>query len=130
MTPVVIDASVVAALWLDPAGSGALGRRLAGTSLHAPDHLLVEAINVVRRRRNAGLLSPTAADTAFAGILSAPVKLWPFALNADRAWELGPNVTSYDAAYLALAERLNAPLLTRDARLSRAPGLRCDVEVL
>jgi predicted nucleic acid-binding protein len=50
--------------------------------------------------------------------------LWP------RAWELRTNLSAYDALDVALAERLDAPLLTADARLARAPGLRCPVEVL
>jgi len=50
--------------------------------------------------------------------------LWP------RAWELRANLSAYDALDVALAERLGAPLLTADARLARAPGLRCPVEVL
>jgi predicted nucleic acid-binding protein len=47
-----------------------------------------------------------------------------------RVWELRENVTSYDAAYVALAEALEAPLLTADARLARATGVRCPVELL
>jgi predicted nucleic acid-binding protein len=50
--------------------------------------------------------------------------LWP------RAWELRTNLSAYDALDVALAERLDAPLLTAAARLARAPGLRCPVEVL
>jgi predicted nucleic acid-binding protein len=45
-------------------------------------------------------------------------------------WELRTNLSAYDALYVALAERLDAPLLTADARLARAPGPRCPVEVL
>lgn len=44
-------------------------------------------------------------------------------------WELGSNLTAYDAAYVALAEALAAPLVTCDARLARAPGIRASVEV-
>ncbi len=47
-----------------------------------------------------------------------------------RIWELGDNVKAYDAAYLALAESLDAPLLTRDARLGAASGHRAVVKVL
>jgi len=50
--------------------------------------------------------------------------LWP------RAWELRTNLSAYDALYVALAEQLQAPLLTADARLARAPGLRCSIEVV
>jgi predicted nucleic acid-binding protein len=49
--------------------------------------------------------------------------LWP------RAWELRTNLSAYDALYVALAEQLDAPLVTADARLARAPGLRCVVEL-
>ena len=47
-----------------------------------------------------------------------------------RCWELRDNVTPYDAAYVALAEALGVPLLTADARLANAPGIRCEVELL
>ena len=62
--------------------------------------------------------------------MRTPARLWPFAAVAHRTWQLGPNASSYDAAYLALAERVNAPLLTRDRRLTGVPGLTCDVEVI
>lgn len=127
---IVVDASVVLTLWLDPVGSSRLAVRLRGETMHAPNHLPVAVTNVLRRRRNAGLLTPRAAEQAFAGVLAMPVQLWPFAVVAQRAWELGPNASSYDAAYLSLAEHLDSPLLTRDARMSRAPGLRCAVEVI
>ncbi|MEO7374697.1 MAG: type II toxin-antitoxin system VapC family toxin [Terrimesophilobacter sp.] len=48
---------------------------------------------------------------------------------ADAVWRHGHNLSSYDAAYVALAERLGAPLITGDARLARAPGIGCTVEV-
>jgi len=48
----------------------------------------------------------------------------------DRVWELRDNLTAYDAAYVALAEAIDCPLVTADARISRAPGLRCSVTVL
>ena len=53
-----------------------------------------------------------------------PCRRWP------RAWELRTNLSAYDALYVALAEQLDAPLVTADARLARAPWLRCLVEVL
>lgn len=126
----VVDASVIVALWIDPTDSGSISDRVRGYELHAPDHLLVEATNVVRRRVHAGLLDAKTADAAFAGVLATPARLWPFAAVAARAWELGKNVSSYDGAYIALAERLGAPLITRDARLTHAPGPRCEVIVV
>jgi predicted nucleic acid-binding protein len=59
-----------------------------------------------------------------AGLRRHPSRsLWP------RAWELRTNLSAYDAPYVALAEQLDAPLLTADARLAKAPGPRCVVEV-
>lgn len=127
---VVIDASVVVSLWLNAEASHRIVERLRGEMLHAPDHVLVETTNVLRRRRNAGLLDAADAETAFSGVMRMPIRLWPFASIATRAWQLGASASNYDAAYLALAERLDAPLLTGDARLSRVPGVRCAVEVV
>jgi len=54
---------------------------------------------------------------------------YPHAPLADRIWELRENLTAYDATYVALAEVLDAPLVTMDARLARAPGVRAEVEL-
>jgi predicted nucleic acid-binding protein len=53
------------------------------------------------------------------------VELFPFAPLADRVWALHPTVTAYDAAFVAVAEALDAPLVTLDRRLARASGPRC-----
>lgn len=125
---VVIDASALVQVVLDP-DAETLARRLIGEDLHAPAHVRLESVNVLRRQRNAGLLSPAESDDAFAIVTAAPVRLWPFESVAARAWELGENATTYDAAYLALAERLDAPLITHDGKLARVPGATCAVEV-
>lgn len=52
------------------------------------------------------------------------------AMLASRAWQLGDNVSSYDAAYIALAEQTGARLVTRDTRMGAAPAIRCAVEVV
>ena len=54
----------------------------------------------------------------------------PLAALVDRAWQLRDNVTFYDALYVALAEEAGAPLLTLDARLAKAKGLRTEVELI
>lgn len=125
---VVIDASALLEVWLAP-NAADLVARLAGETLHAPAQIRIEASNVIRRQRNAGILTGPAARIAFGGIMSAPVRLWPFELVAERAWELGANTTSYDAAYLALAEQLGVPLVTHDRKLCHVPGANCAVEV-
>ena len=63
---------------------------------------------------------------AYAGFRS-PARAPPL---IARCWELRHNVTAYDASYVALAEALGVPLLTADARLANAPGIRCEVELL
>jgi predicted nucleic acid-binding protein len=69
------------------------------------------------------------AQKEFEGIVGAPIRLWPFEFVAERAWALGPNATSYDAASIALAEHLRIPLVTHDVKLGRVPGTSCTVDV-
>ena len=73
------------------------------------------------------VLDEGAMRVALAELLALPVILVPFAHLATRAWELRANLTMYDASYVALAELLDAPLVTLDARIARAPGVRCEV---
>lgn len=123
----VIDASALLEAWLCR-DADQLRRRLGRESLHAPSHLHVEVANVLRRQRNAGVLSEHAAYQAYQEILNVPVRLWPLAVVADRVWELGTNATSYDAAYVALAEYLGADLVTHDGKLAKIPGIRCRID--
>ncbi|MGL5859749.1 MAG: type II toxin-antitoxin system VapC family toxin, partial [Phycicoccus sp.] len=95
--------------------------------LHAPDHLPIEALHVLNRRRINGLLPEPLAQRALDDLWSLPVTRWPLEPLAARAWELGHDMSAYDAAYVALAERLECPLLTGDARLARAPGPHCQI---
>jgi len=124
---VVIDASVLVDALLV---AGPARERLAGDNLQAPELIDAELLSVLRRLVLADKLPEGHALQALAtaermGLRRHPSRcLWP------RAWELRTNLSAYDALYVALAERLNAPLLTADARLARAPGLRCSVELL
>lgn len=128
---VVIDASAVLLLLIDPDEAGErVAARLEGSSTVAPDLLPYEVANVLRRHRNAGRLSDAEARLALDGLRALSIELWPHAVTADRAWSLGVNLSVYDAAYVALAEGLGAVLLTADARIARAPGVTCTVEVV
>ncbi|MCE2838954.1 MAG: type II toxin-antitoxin system VapC family toxin [Cyanobium sp. 49614_E6] len=124
---VVIDASVLVDALLV---AGPARERLASNNLQAPELIDAELLSVLRRLVLADKLPEGHALQALAiaqrlGLRRHPSRcLWP------RAWELRTNLSAYDALYVALAERLNAPLLTADARLARAPGIRCPVEVL
>ena len=125
----VIDAGVVVAALVD---DGPVGRwaesMLAAGPLAAPHLMPVEAVNILRRACLAGTLSADSAQLAHADLLKLRVELFGYEPVAERIWALRGAVTAYDACYVALAEALDAPLVTIDLRLSRAPGPRCPFE--
>lgn len=82
-------------------------------------------LSVIRRHLASGTLNAEQADDAVDDLLALPVTLYPTTPLLRRCWELRSNVTAYDACYVALAEALDAALLTADARLVNAPGTRC-----
>lgn len=67
---------------------------------------------------------------ALVGLSRLAVELWPYEAIDGRAVELGDVLTSYDASYVALAERLAATLVTADKRLTSAPGVRCEIALV
>ena len=126
----VCDASAVVTVLLDSGSSGVwLARRLAAAELYAPALLSFECSNVIRRHEIGGLISSDQAAQAHADLLDLPIALFPYEPLAQRVWQLRQNLTSYDAAYVALAEAIDAPLITLDRRLSEAPGITCRIEV-
>jgi predicted nucleic acid-binding protein len=126
--PLVIDASAVVALLVDAGPAGRwVTASVSGTTLAAPQLVLFEVANVLRRHALAGLLDETQATLAHADLCSLPLQLWPYAPLAERAWQLRHNVTIYDAAYLALAEMLGASMITLDARIAGARGAECPI---
>ena len=123
---VVVDASVLVAAATDSGRDGAWAESvLARGDLVAPQLVLVEATNVLRRLERERVLDPRDADEARRDLLLLPLELFPFAPLADRVWDLRRTVSSYDAWYIALAEAIDAPLATLDRRLRRASGPRC-----
>jgi len=123
----VIDASVLVAAAVDAGGDGEWAEtQLAEGELIAPEIVLAEATNVLRRLEIAGKLTPLAAGAAMEDLLSLPLLLLPYRPFAERAWELRSTCTIYDAWYVAIAEELCQPLATLDARLAAAPGPKCD----
>jgi predicted nucleic acid-binding protein len=126
----VCDASAIVTVLLDSGDDGAwLARRLAAAELYAPALLPFECSNVIRRHELGGLISSDQAAQAHADLIDLPIDLFPYEALAQRVWQLRRSLTSYDAAYVALAEALDAPLVTLDRRLSEAPGITCRVEV-
>jgi predicted nucleic acid-binding protein len=124
----VIDASAVVAVLADvgPAGEWTTAQ-VAGARLLAPDLMPYEAGNILRRHVLAGILDATAATLAHSDLTALQFDLCPYSALAERAWALRHNLTIYDAAYIALAELLEVPLLTLDARLAQASGPRCEI---
>ena len=130
-TVLVVDASVLAPALADDQTDGDVARaRLRGQGLTAPELIDLEVASVFRRQLLAGDLDLRRADLAIADLRDLPVRRVPHRQLLGRCWDLRHNLTPYDAAYVALAELLDLVLVTGDARLRKAPGVRCVVEVL
>jgi predicted nucleic acid-binding protein len=129
---IVVDASVLANVVGDDHDTGRIARArlLAEGHASAPDLVDVETVAVLRKRWLAGDLTARRFRAAVKDLLALPLARFPAAPLMLRAYALRANVTAYDACYIALAEALACSLVTADARLARAPGIRCDVEVL
>ena len=127
---IVCDASAVLAVLLDSGRDGQWATaRLADADLFAPTLLPYECSNVIRRAELSGAISADQAAQAHADLLDLALDLWPYDVLATRAWELRANLSSYDAAYVALAEILGVRLVTLDQRILRAPGITCSVSI-
>lgn len=123
----VVDASSMTALLLD--AEAAEHEFVRSAYLIAPSVLPYEVMNVLRRLTLTQRIAQRHADQAFEDFADLAVDTWDWSTLATRTWSLRANLSSYDAAYVALAELTGATLITRDARLSRAPGIACAVEV-
>lgn len=127
----VLDASA-AVDWLlgTPAGERMERRIYArNDTLHTVHLLDVEFAQVLRRLVREGRLTPKRAGEAIEDLAALRITRYAPVLLLDRIWRLRQNLSAYDAAYVALAEALNAPLITRDQRLAAAPGHTAKVEV-
>lgn len=126
----VVDAGALFEVVAATPGADTLIDRLAEDPDQFAPHLIdVEVFSVIRRHHAAGRLDDTAARQAVADLQDWPGERLGHRLFLERAWELRDTVRGADAMYVALAEAMDAVLLTTDARLGRATGLRCRVEV-
>jgi predicted nucleic acid-binding protein len=96
----------------------------------APELCDLEVIAVIRKALLAGVIDERRAAMALADLAVLDLERVSHRPLLARIWELHENVTPYDAAYVALAETIEATLLTADRRLSQAPGPRCQIEYL
>jgi predicted nucleic acid-binding protein len=101
-----------------------------GETLHAPHLIDLEVAQVLRRYALAGDVDAGRGREALEDLADLPISRYPHGLFVSRIWELRRNVTAYDAAYVALAEALAAPLVTRDAALASVRTHRARVELL
>lgn len=129
---IVLDASAIIELVLSTTAAVAVSRRLsaAGETFHAPHLLDLEVLQVLRRYAANGDMSEDRARQALTDYLDVPLIRYTHDVFALRIWELRHNLTSYDAAYVALAEALSAPLITRDRKLAATPGHRAMIELV
>ena len=128
----VLDASaLVLALIGKTDSADLLRRRLPTMRRHAPHLIDAEVGNVLRRHEQGGRISAEEARSALdAGRVIVEHRYPHAGPLAELAWTWRANVSFYDALYVALAVRIDAPLVTADAKLSRAPNLGCRVEVV
>lgn len=128
----VLDASALVEYLAGGEHADAVRRRLlAGESrLWAPHLIDAEVGHVLRRGLLAGELSDRSARAALEDLLDLPLQRAAHVGLLERAWALRKNVSFYDGLYVALAERLDLPLITLDARLAAAPGVRVDVDLI
>ena len=90
-----------------------------------PEHFTVEVASALRGAWLGGKLDRIAFGEAVRRLAEAPLDVWPVRPLLSRMVELASTATAYDAAYLALAERLSISILTGDAKLAGVPGVRC-----
>lgn len=128
---IVVDASVLAPALADDGDDGDhLRQRLRGQSWAAPELIDLEVQSVLRSGVRRGLLDERRARLAWSDLIDAPLHRVPHRPLLPRAWELRDNLTSNDAAYVALAELLDTALFTTDSKLAHAPGIRCAIELI
>lgn len=129
---IVVDASaVVEALLRLPAAAAVEQIMFAPRqTLNAPHLLDVEVAQVIRRHVASNEITQQQGRAALADLADLPLRRYAHDVFLERIWELRDNLTAYDAVYVALAESLDAPLLTRDRRLASAAGHRARVALV
>ena len=127
---IVVDSAAVVDALTAVAGSGELRALLANEDLHAPSLIDFEVVSALRGLTLGGHLGAARAEDLLSDFDDLPLRRWS---SADalrrRAFQLRDNVSAYDAAYVALAEALDCPLVTRDGRLARSVGHGADTVV-
>jgi predicted nucleic acid-binding protein len=129
---IVVDASAFLEALLKTPAAHAVEERLfqAGEQLHAPHLLDLEVTQVLRRLAAGGRIGADRCREVLDDLAHTRLFRYPHDFLLPRVWELRNNLTAYDAVYVALAEFLNAPLLTRDRRLANAAGHHARIDLV
>lgn len=127
---IVLDASAVLELLLHTPLADAVRAQIGTHTLHAPHLLDVEVTQVIRRYVRGGHLSDARAREALSVLVDLPITRYPHQHLLPRVWQLRENLSAYDAVYVALAEALDAGLLTCDRAIAAAPGHRVRVTLV
>jgi predicted nucleic acid-binding protein len=131
---IVVDASALFEVLLQSPVASMVERRLLapGVTLHAPHLIDAEVAQALRRYAALGQVDAGRGRELVEDLADFPLRRYPHRRLLPRIWELRHNLTAYDAAYVALAESLGAPLVTRDRRLAAAAaaGSEAAVEVV
>ena len=129
---IVVDASAILELLLNTEEAQRIVERILaeGETLHAPHLLDLEVAQVLCRYSAGGELDPQRGQEALQDFLDFPISRYPHDVFLPRIWELRNNMTAYDAAYVALAEALGAPFVTRDAALASSIGHHVHIELI
>ena len=128
---IVLDASAAVDWLLQTHAGHKIEERIysRNESLHAPHLLDLEVAQVLRRLVRDGALSQQRAGQAIEDLVDLRITRYPHYLLLPRIWQCRSNLSAYDAAYIALAEKLRAPLMTRDAHLASTPGHTVQIEL-
>jgi predicted nucleic acid-binding protein len=129
---IVLDASAAVDWLAQTAAAQPIEDRIFSRhqSLHTPELLDLEVAQVLRRLVREGVLSASRAAGAIEDLLDLRITRYPHSVLLPRIWQLRHNLSAYDAAYVVLAEKLGATLLTRDAKLASAAGHTATIEVV
>jgi predicted nucleic acid-binding protein len=128
---IVLDASAAVDWLLQTTAGQRIENRIysRNETLHAPHLLDLEVTQVLRRLARQGVVSLRRANEAVRDLLDLRITRYPHTLLVPEIWQLRHNFSAYDAAYIVLAEKLGAALVTRDAQLASASGRTTTVEV-
>ena len=128
---IVLDASAAVEWLLQTLAGQSIEKRIYSRreTLHVPHLLDLEVTQVLRRLARQGVVSKQRADEALFDLLDLRIVRYPHHVLLPRIWKLRQTFSAYDAAYIVLAERLQAPLVTRDRNLAFASSHNAQIEL-